>query len=241
MRRDTIGNSGTTKRMSIGNFARSLVQYMGDSSKKDAGKIVSPKTGLHMFPSVPEVSVPLWNKVQKYDILRLLLSVVDGPETVKAQWQRDLDFFQKVPIEDGENITDLIQKFRDESLVMSIPRTTIPVLTMPTQGYIKSLTDKKLATTYLEAERLVNEARSNYELLISKPDDYKLMFPMNSPEDTLNLMDSFNYIKPLPKKSGQMFFLYIYVQTLISRTVVLNLCFYPYCLILSWKSPTLHG
>ena len=34
MRHDTIGSSGTNKRMSIGNFVRSLVQYMGDSSKK---------------------------------------------------------------------------------------------------------------------------------------------------------------------------------------------------------------
>ena len=39
---------------------------------------------------------------------------------------------------------------------------------------------------------------------LNKPDDYKVMFPMNSPEDTLDLMDSFNYIKPLHKKSGQM-------------------------------------
>ena len=33
------------------------------------------------------------------------------------------------------------------------------------------------------------------------------MIPMNSPADTLDLMDSFNYIKLLPKKSGQMVFL----------------------------------
>ena len=78
---------------------------------------------------------------------------------------------------------------------------------MPTQAYIKSLTDKKLAKTYLEAETLVNRERSNYELLISKPADYKVMFPMNSPEDTLNLMDSFNFIKPLKAKSGQMVWL----------------------------------
>ena len=128
---------------------------MRESSKKHAGKIVSSKTGLHMFqvPSVPEVSVPLWGKVQKCDILRLLVSAVDGPETVKAQWQRDLDFFQQVPIEDGDTITDLFQKFHDAGRVMSIPRTTIPAITMPTQAYLKALTDKKLAKTFLEAEK----------------------------------------------------------------------------------------
>ena len=83
---------------------------------------------------------------------------------------------------------------------MSIPRTTIPAITMPTQTYIKSLTNKKLAKTFLEAEVLVNRTRSNYELLINKQDDYKTMFPMDSPEDTLDLMDSFNFIKLLKVK-----------------------------------------
>ena len=117
--------------------------------------------------------------------------MVQIPETVKAQWQRDLDFFQQVPIEDGDTITDLIQKFRDDGrvIMMSIPRTTIPAITMPTQTYLKALTDKKLAKTFLEAEKLVNRTRSNYEMLISKPADYKVMFPMNSPADTLDLME----------------------------------------------------
>ena len=59
----------------------------------------------------------------------------------------------------------------------------------------------------MKAEEEVNQRRSNFELLFKKPDDYKVMFPMNSPEDTLDLMDSFNYIKPLHKKSGQMVWL----------------------------------
>ena len=117
MLRDTMGNSGCNKRMSIGNFVFSLVQYIGDSSKKHASKMLSPTTGLHMFPSVPEVSVPLWGKVQKCDILRLILSAVDGQETVKARWHRDIDFFHQVEIEDGDSITDLIQKYCKEGLV----------------------------------------------------------------------------------------------------------------------------
>ena len=114
---------------------------------------------------------------------------------------------------------------------MFIPRTTIPVITMPTQAYIKSLTDKKLAKTYLEAETLVNRERSNYELLISKRADYKVMFPMNSPEDTLDLMDSFNFIKPLKVKSGQMVWLCTcadaYQSYCCVESVVLSLLFNP--------------
>ena len=87
---------------------------------------------------------------------------------------------------------------------MSIARTGIPAITMPTYNYLKSL---KEVESYVKAEAEVNKARSNYELLINKADDYKVMFPMNSPEDTLDLMDSFNYIKPLLKKSGQMVWL----------------------------------
>jgi hypothetical protein len=60
--------------------------------------------------------------------------------------------------------------------------------------------------TFLEAENDVMERRSNYEVLICKPLDYKVMFSMNSAEDTIDLMDSFHYIKPLAKKSCQMVF-----------------------------------
>ena len=83
--------------------------------------------------------------------------------------------------------------------VMGMSRTGIPAITMPTLNYLKSL---KEVESYVKAEEEVNKRRSNFELLFNKPDDYKVMFPMNSPEDTLDLMDSFNYIKPLHKKRG---------------------------------------
>ena len=87
---------------------------------------------------------------------------------------------------------------------MGMSRTGIPAITMPTFNYLKSL---KEVESYMKAEEEVNKRRSNYLLLINDPDQYKFMFPMNSPEDTLDLMDSFNYIKPLHKKSGQMVWL----------------------------------
>ena len=54
---------------------------------------------------------------------------------------------------------------------------------------------------------------------------------MNSPEDTLDLMDSFNYIKPLHKKSGQMVWLCscadAYQSYCCVESVILSLLFNP--------------
>ena len=228
LRRDTIGTSGTNKRMSIKNFVPSLVQYVGDYSKRHASKIFDKVTGIHKFPSVPEVSSSMWGKVQKCQLHRLLLSAVDGPASVKAMWQRELDWFHTVEIEDGTTITELIQQYRMSGNVMGMARTGIPAITMPTLNYLKSL---KEVESYVKAEEEVNQRRSNFELLFKKPDDYKVMFPMNSPEDTLDLMDSFNYIKPLHKKSGQMVWLCscadAYQSYCCVESVILSLLFNP--------------
>ena len=65
--RDTIGTSGTNKRMSMKNVAPRLLQYMADYSKRHAVKILCPITGIHKFPFVPEigVQVSLSGKLQK--------------------------------------------------------------------------------------------------------------------------------------------------------------------------------
>ncbi len=68
---------------------------------------------------------------------------------------------------------------------------------MPTHPYLKELTQVKKVKSFLEAEQEV----------ICKLDDYKVMFPINSPAYALDLVEFFNNIKPLPKKSGQMVFL----------------------------------
>ena len=147
---------------------------------------------------------------------------------VKAMWQRELDWFHTVEIADGTTITDLIQQYRMSGNVMHIARTGIPAITMPTLNYLKSL---KEVESYVKAEEEVNQRRSNFELLFKKPDEYKVMFPMNSPEDTLDLMDSFNYIKPLHKKSGQMVWLCscadAYQSYCCVESVILSLLFNP--------------
>ncbi len=62
---------------------------------------------------------------------------------------------------------------------MSIQRTAIPAITMPTHAFLSKLTKEHKVQTFMEADRHVKERRSNYELLICKPMDYKFMFPMN--------------------------------------------------------------
>jgi hypothetical protein len=114
---------------------------------------------------------------------------------------------------------------------MSIPRTAILAITMPTRVFLRELTMEHKVSTFTEAERHVKEKLSNYELLICKPLDYKVMFPMNSPLVTLHLMESFNFIKPLPKKIGQMVFLCTYVDAYQSyccvESVIMSLLFNP--------------
>ena len=46
-KRDTIGGAGSNKRISLRVFIPSLVQYVKDSSKRHASKILCSKTGAH--------------------------------------------------------------------------------------------------------------------------------------------------------------------------------------------------
>ncbi len=73
MRRDTVGSAGSNKRISMRVFGPSLTQYISDNSKRHADKLLLP-TRAHRFPMLPTISTTLWGKVQKFDIMRLLLS-----------------------------------------------------------------------------------------------------------------------------------------------------------------------
>ncbi len=50
---------------------------MSDNSKRHAEKIMLAETGAHRFPMLPTICTKLWVKVQKFDIMRLLLSTSD--------------------------------------------------------------------------------------------------------------------------------------------------------------------
>ena len=77
MKRDTIGNAGCNKRISIRVFAPTFTQYISDNSKRYSDKILLP-TGAHRFPMLPTI--------QKFDLMRLLLSTSIGSKMVQRQW-----------------------------------------------------------------------------------------------------------------------------------------------------------
>ncbi len=81
----------------------------------------------------------------------------------------------------------------------------------------------------MQAETGVNRVWSNYELLINKAVDYKVMFPLNSPADMFDIMDSFNYIMPL--RRVVKWFSCVHVQMYQSyccvQYVILSLLFNP--------------
>ncbi len=92
MKRDTIGNAGGNKCISLKVFVPSLTQYLADLSKRHASKILCPETGAHCFPSAPKVGTKLWGKIQKFNMIRLLLSVCDSTADARLQWQQELKF-----------------------------------------------------------------------------------------------------------------------------------------------------
>ncbi len=63
LREDTVRTSGTNQRISLEVYAGSLVRYMETSSKRHATKILDEKTGSHMFPRTPKISIAMWKRV----------------------------------------------------------------------------------------------------------------------------------------------------------------------------------
>ncbi len=131
MRRDTVGSAGSNKRVSTRIFAPSLTQYVSDTSKRHAVKILDAKTGAHRFPMLPTISTKLWGKVQKFDIMRLLLSTSTGSKHVKKQWLDELDYFHAIET-DGMMYTEIIKKFREDRDKIHVARSTLEAIIMPT-------------------------------------------------------------------------------------------------------------
>jgi hypothetical protein len=101
----------------------SLTQYVSDNSKRHADKILLP-TGAHRFPMLPTISTSLWVKVQKFDLMRLLLSTSTGSKFVQRQWLDDLDYFHEADTE-GKVYTDVIKEFCEAGNRMHVARSTL--------------------------------------------------------------------------------------------------------------------
>ena len=211
MRRDIVGNSGINKRISLRVFAPSLTQYMSDTSKRHADKILDSKTGAHRFPVLPTISTSMWSKVQKFNLMRLLLSISTGSKAVQKQWDLDLDYFHYSETE-GKLFTDIIQSSRAAGMRMKVPRTSLDAILMPTARFIKTLRVHfgkagKPNPTFEEYYEEVVLTSQAYKTLFNEPDQFHLDYPQYDVDDVLDLMESFDCIKPLAIRTGDQVFL----------------------------------
>ena len=208
IKRDTIGNAGSNKRISVRVFVPSLTQYISDLSKRHADKILDPKTGAHRFPMLPTISTSMWCKVQKFDLMRLLLSVSVGSKDTRKKWEDELEWFHEVET-DGKVFTDIVQMYREAGNRMHVARSTLEALIMPTDKGIRQLKyhyqgqSPKFEEFAAEMQNLANA----YRCMIDTADQFEVEFPQYTLKDTLDLMESFNYIRPLAIKSGDQVFL----------------------------------
>ncbi len=208
MKRDTIGNAGCNKRISLRVFAPSLTQYISDYSKRHADKILLP-TGAHRFPMLPTISTTMWGKVQKFDIMRLLLSVCTaGSKSVRRQWSTDLDQFHYADTE-GKLYTDVVKEFREAGDRMHNPRSTLEAIIMPTDKMIKTLRRRfaEQDPKFEDYQSAVEIEANAFSDLFNNTDSFHVDYPQYSVDDVLDLMESFHHIKPLPIKSGDQVFL----------------------------------
>jgi hypothetical protein len=210
MRRDTVGTAGGNKRVSMRVFGPSLTQFMPDNSKRHADKILIAETGAHRFPMLPTICTKLWGKVQKFEIMRLLLSDSTGSKQVQKTWQDELDFFHEVETE-GKLFTDIVKKFREERGKMHVARSTLEAIIMSTARLINQLQrifenyDREV--TFEDYQKEVMKEAAAFEHLFNRTDSFEIEYPQYTVDDVLDLMDSFHHIKPLPIKSGEQVFL----------------------------------
>ena len=208
MRRDTIGSAGSNKRVSMRVFGPSLTQYVSDNSKRHADKIIVPATGAHRFPMLPIIDTKMWVKVQKFDIMRVLLSTCTGSKNAKKSWLAELDYFHEVETE-RRLFTDIIKQFREEKGKIHVARSTLEGIIMPTDKLINYLKDhfSGKEPTFEEFQAEVDKEAEAFDTLFNRPDTFETEYQQYLLDDVLDLMEHFHHIKPLPIKSGEQVFL----------------------------------
>ncbi len=186
---------------------QSLTQYVSDNSKRHADKILLP-TGAHRFPILPTISTSLWVKVQKFDLMRLLLSTSTGSKFVQRQWLDDLDYFHEADTE-GKVYIDVIKEFCEAGNRMHVARSTLEAIIMPTDMMIKVLRHRFIGSepTFEDTQAAIEKEAVAFECLFNKTDTFKIDYPQYTADDVLDLMEWFHHIKPLGIKSGDQVFL----------------------------------
>ena len=159
----------------------------------------------------PTISTKLWGKVQKFDIMRLLLCTSTGSKHAKKSWLDELDYFHAIDT-DGMLYTEIIKKFREDRAKIHVPRTTLDAIRMPTTKCLINLRrsfaeNHKREPTFEDYQAEVAKDAKAFLQLFNDTDTFHVDFPQYSVEDVLDLMESFHHIKPLSVKSGDQVFL----------------------------------
>ncbi len=205
MRRDTIGNAGTTQRIALPVFAPSLMQYLSIRSKRHADKILVEKTGAHTFPSeATYITTKLWKKIQDFKVHRLLLSFCEASQHVRNIWANDMDFFHSC----GKNETfgEAITRFRAAGMTMKLACSAIVGILIPTKHMMRDVENNHFET-FEEDEKFVEDTRNMFECMYHSEDKLDAEYGETSLEDKLDIMESFVRVTPMPIKSGEMVFL----------------------------------
>ena len=205
MRRDTVGNAGTTQRISLEVFGPSLMQYLSIRSKRHADKILCPKTGAHMFPSeATYITTKMWKKIQGFNVHRLLLSFPEASQHVRNIWAKDMEFFHSCG--KTETFGEAITRFRAQGLTMTLARSATVGILIPTKHMMRDIENNHFPS-FEEDVKFVDDTRNMFQCLYHHPETLDAEYGETSLEEKLDLMDSFVRVTPMPIKSGEMVFL----------------------------------
>ena len=201
MRRDTIGSAGSNMRVAVSTFISLLVKYVRDTSEKHADKVLNQKTGKHMFQSAPIITAKVWNNVQKFDIVRLVLSRIEGAETPAGKWKQEvLKFFSMVrdPMYDGRDrsIVELMQEFRDNGNTIGLARRDVIAVLMPDPLLVQHLmrkyhVGKDTLEDLQKLDEMLQPLRDQYTELFNRPGEWIRTHKDLDVEYVLDVMESF--------------------------------------------------
>ena len=176
--------------MSMEIFTPSLVKCIKDMSERHSDQILCEKTGQYKFPSVPVIDPATWKAVQKFNVMRLQLAWMEHSQAARHQWEHVTDLLCEPNDADKIPYTDLVKKFHDDGHRVSIARTHITGILIPTPQFLASLQKRKLFDTYEILEEAVRPVQEQYNMLFNDTDNFLTKYPGVDAEKILDIMDS---------------------------------------------------
>jgi hypothetical protein len=86
--------------------------------------------------------------------------------------------------------TDLVKKFHDDGHRVSIARTHITGIFIPTQQFLASLEKRKIYDTFKKVQEAVRPVQAKYDMLFYDTDNFLEHNPGADAEQILDIMDS---------------------------------------------------